>query len=193
MKKSAVLSYQRKNIIRITLTALFAALIAAGNFISIPLPGSPVPIAIQNLFALLSGMLLGPLLGGAAVGFYLVAGAIGAPVFAGATSGFARFLGPTGGFLIGYLLSAVVSGLIAGRPRADYKTPLWRLILAAFAGLLSVYIPGIIWLKFAIDLTWQEAIAAGFLPFIIGDAVKGSIAVLVAPRLRQTAADHLDG
>jgi hypothetical protein len=108
---------KRRTTVSITLTALFAALIAAGTFISIPLPFTPVPVVMQNLFSLLAGLVLGPMLGAASVALYLIAGLIGAPVYAGATSGIARLLGPTGGFLFGYLLSAFVAGLLSGRPR----------------------------------------------------------------------------
>ncbi|GHV90541.1 BioY family transporter [Spirochaetia bacterium] len=182
---------KRRAITGITLVALFGALTAAGTFISIPLPFSPVPIVLQNLFALLAGLILGPVLGAAAVGLYLIAGTIGAPVFAGATGGIARLIGPTGGFLFGYILAAFTAGLIAGRPRPDVKTPLWRIIIAAAAGLLIVYVPGVIRLKFALDAGWGKALGAGFFPFIIGDAIKAVIAVIIAPRLRRAAADQL--
>jgi biotin transport system substrate-specific component len=191
MEKTSAVPSKRKTITGLTLAALFAALMAAGTFISIPLPFSPVPIVLQNLFAVLSGLILGPLLGSAAAGFYLLAGAIGAPVFAGASGGFVRFLGPTGGFLAGYLLAALSAGLIAGRPRPEIKTPLWRIILAVLAGFLIIYVPGIIRLKFAIDKPWAAAMAAGFIPFLIGDFLKGIAAVLIAPRLRRIAAEHL--
>jgi biotin transport system substrate-specific component len=182
-----------KRLLKTCLAALFAALTAAGTFISIPVPVSPVPIVLQNLFALLSGLVLGPFLGGAAVALYLAAGALGVPVFAGAIGGAAHFAGPTGGFLFGYLLAAVTGGLIAGRPKASRPAPAWRIILAVFAGLLVVYVPGVIWLKISRSLSWAQALAGGFAPFIIGDALKGLIAAAVAPRLRKAAADHLDG
>jgi biotin transport system substrate-specific component len=191
MKENSVVSVKQKAITGMTLTALFAALTAAGTFIAIPLPFSPVPVVLQNLFALLAGLVLGPALGSAAVGLYLLAGAIGAPVFAGASGGFVRFLGPTGGFLIGYLLAALTAGLIAGRPRPEIKTPLWRIILAVLAGFLIIYVPGVIRLKFVIDKPWAAALAAGFTPFIIGDVLKGIAAVLIAPRLRRLAAEYL--
>jgi biotin transport system substrate-specific component len=173
--------------------ALFAALTAAGTFIAIPLPFSPVPVVLQNLFALLSGLILGPLLGGLSVGLYLVAGAIGAPVFAGASGGFVRFLGPTGGFLLGYLLSAIVAGCIVGRPRGEEKKGRGRIILGAALGLLAVYVPGLIRLKMVMGTTWPGVLAAGFLPFLIGDILKGAAAVIIAPRLRRLAADQMDG
>lgn len=185
-------SARRRHILGITLTALFAALIAAGTFISIPLPFSPVPIVLQNLFALLSGLVLGPAPGGAAVAVYLAAGAIGAPVFAGAAGGFVHFLGPTGGFLYGYFLAAITAGLIAGRPRAGTKTPVWRIIAAAAAGFLIVYVPGLVQLKAVTGLPWGGTLIAGCLPFLPGDAVKAVVAVLVSPRFRKLTADMFD-
>ncbi|MDR3138148.1 MAG: biotin transporter BioY [Treponema sp.] len=183
----------RRAITQTTMVALFAALTSAGAFVSIPLPFSPVPIALQNLFAVLSGLILGPLWGGAAVALFLIAGALGAPVFAGATGGFAHFFGTTGGFLLGYLVAALTAGFIAGRPRADRRISLPRLILATLAGFLVVYVPGLIWLKIVLDTDWGKALALGFIPFTIGDTLKGIAAVLIAPRLRRAAAEHLDG
>jgi len=173
---------------KISLTALFAALIAAGAFFVIPV--GPVPIVLQNLFALLSGLILGPVLGAAAVALYLLAGILNFPVFAGGVGGVARFAGPTGGYLVGYLFAAVIAGLIAGRPKI--KTPLIRIIIAVILGLLVVYIPGVTWLKISRNLDWTRALLAGFTPFIIGDVLKGVAAVLIAPRLRRIAADLLE-
>ncbi|MDR2029666.1 MAG: biotin transporter BioY [Treponema sp.] len=193
MENKTSLSAKRRAITGITLIALFAALTAAGTFITIPLPISPVPVVLQNLFALLAGLILGPLLGGLAVGLYLIAGAVGAPVFAGAAGGFTRFLGPTGGFLLGYLFSAIVAGAIAGRPRGEEGKRLGRIIMGTFLGLLSVYVPGLIRLKMIMGTTWPAVLAAGFIPFLIGDILKGIAAVIIAPRLRRLAADQLDG
>ena len=178
-------------LVRITLTALFAALIAAGTFIAIPI--GPVHIVLQNLFALLSGLILGPLMGGTSVALFLLAGILNFPVFAGASGGIVRFAGPTGGYLPGYLLSAVTAGLIAGHPRGNRGTSLPRIIAAVAAGLLVVYVPGVAWLKISRNLSWTRALLAGFVPFIIGDTLKGIAAVLIAPRLRRTAADLLNG
>jgi biotin transport system substrate-specific component len=189
MENSSAVSAKRKALTNTTLIALFAALTAAGTFISIPLPFSPVPIVLQNLFALLAGLILGPFLGGCAIGLYLVAGALGAPVFAGATGGFVRFLGPTGGFLIGYPFIAIVGGLIAGRPRLEAPDKRWRIIIAAFAGILVSYVPGVPRLKVVLDTTWANAFAAGMLPFLIGDGIKAVAAILIAPRLRRVIAE----
>nr|WP_255947031.1 biotin transporter BioY [Brucepastera parasyntrophica] len=75
-------------------TAVFAALICAGSVIAIPL--GPIPIVLQNAFAILSGLLLGPLQGAGAVGLFLIAGFLGLPVFSGGKSGIVAITGPTG-------------------------------------------------------------------------------------------------
>ncbi|MDR1107468.1 MAG: biotin transporter BioY [Spirochaetaceae bacterium] len=193
MENKEIVQTNRRAIANTTMTALFAALTAAGAFISIPLPFSPVPVALQNLFALLAGLILGPFRGGAAVALFLIAGALGAPVFAGAVGGFAHFFGPTGGFLLGYLLAALTAGLIAGRPRGNRRSSRPRLILAVLAGLLAVYVPGLLWLKIVLDTDALTALAIGFVPFVFGDILKGIAAVLIAPRLRRAAAEQADG
>jgi biotin transport system substrate-specific component len=182
---------QRQTILSLTFVALFAALISAGGFMAIPI--GPVPISLQNLFTLLSGLVLGPLLGTAAVGLFIIAGAIGAPVFAnnGSPMGIARIVGPTGGYLLGYLLAALVAGFLVGFLRIGEKISLWRIILAAVAGMLVVYVPGLVRLKIYMNATWTQALTVGFYPFIIGDAIKAIVAVLVCPRLRRTAAQLL--
>jgi biotin transport system substrate-specific component len=178
---------QRTIISALTLGALFAALISAGAFITVPI--GPVPFVLQNFFTLLSGLVLGPFLGAAAVGLFIIAGAIGVPVFSnnGSPMGIARLMGPTGGFYLGYLLGALAAGFVIGFPKQGEKIKMWRLTLAAALGLLVVYIPGLIRLKFFLD-TWPKTFAAGFYPFLIGDAIKGVIAAVITPRLRRVTA-----
>ncbi len=103
---------QSKQQLRMTVYAsLLAALTAAGAFMAIPI--GPVPIVLQNLFIMLSGLLLGSRWGFASVAIYLLAGACGLPVFAGGTGGIGKFAGPTGGYLIGFLPAVYVIGLIS--------------------------------------------------------------------------------
>ena len=180
----------KKAVARITMTALFAALIAGGTFVAIPLPFSPVPVVLQNLFIVLAGLTLGPVMGSAAAALYLIAGALGFPVFAGASGGIARFAGPTGGFLVGYFFAALAAGFAAGKPGTEKNTPRPRIILAAVLGFLVIYVPGLIWLERFVG-GWPQAIAGGFFPFVIGDAVKAAIAVTAAGRLRRAVADQL--
>jgi biotin transport system substrate-specific component len=158
--------------------SLFAALIAAGAFLAIPI--GPVPIVLQNMFVLLAGILLGNRWGLATVGLYLLAGLIGLPVFAGGTAGIGRIFGPTGGYLIGYLPAVFLTGLI----REHSDKPVLSDAIAMICGTLVVYAVGVPWLKIVTGMTWAKAITAGMLPFLIGDGLKIAAAVAIAKTLR---------
>ncbi|MDX9826549.1 MAG: biotin transporter BioY [Spirochaetia bacterium] len=168
-----------KNLSYAVLSCLFAALMAVGAFIAVPLPFSPVPIVLQTMFMLLAALILGPWWAGISTLLYLLLGLIGLPVFSGGTGGPAAFLGPTGGYLAGYIPCSIVVGLIAGKARNRRVI----LFLACLAGMLPVYGLGVLRLKTVLDSGWDRAIAAGFLPFIPGDLIKSLVAALLAPKL----------
>jgi biotin transport system substrate-specific component len=148
-------------------------LITAGAFISIPIPGSPVPIVLQNMFVVLVGVLLSPGWAALTVGVYLVLGAVGLPVFAGATGGIAHFAGPTGGFLIGFPISATLTSWIMRAPGRDPgRSSKRKLAIAIASGFLIVYITGVPWLARVAGLGPSHAMAAGMIPFLPGDALK---------------------
>lgn len=186
----------------IAVIALFAAIICAGCFMKIPL--GVVPIVLQNVLCILTGVLLGGVLGGAPTALFLIAGLAGLPVYAGGTSGIAVWLGPTGGFYPGYLLGAIVAGFIAGRPSIQEKKlsvkSVIRVTVAVFAGMIILYIPGV-W-RFA-----QWAIGAGkvpaektvmtytmgacVIPYLPGDLLKIIVAIPVALKIRPVLAQYL--
>jgi biotin transport system substrate-specific component len=158
--------------------SLFAALIAVGAFLSIPV--GPVPIVLQNFFVLLAGLTLGPRWGLLSVAAYLITGAVGLPVFAQGTGGIGRIIGPTGGYLLGYLPAVAAAGALS-----HIHKKRWYLDLAgAICGSLIVYACGVPWLKMVAGLSWQAAVGAGMLPFLIGDAVKIAAAVWVVRAIR---------
>ncbi len=160
------------------LASLMAALTAVGAYIHVPI--GPVPIVLSTLFVLLSGLLLGSRWGLASMGLYLLVGAIGIPVFAGGKGGFAHFFGPTGGYLFGYVLAAWVAGLISERSRG-------LLILDMFAvlvGSTAIYGLGVPWLKMVTQMSWAKTLVIGMVPFLIGDAVKASVAIILARAIR---------
>ena len=158
--------------------SLFAALTAVGAFVAIPI--GPVPIVLQNMFVFLAGLLLGSRWGLASVGVYLLAGACGLPVFAGGLGGIGRFVGPTGGYLIGYLPAVFLIGKIANRtpPRVLFD------VLAMICGSVALYACGIAWLKILTGMTVTKALAVGMVPFLIGDALKIAAAAAIARALR---------
>ncbi|MEE4607704.1 MAG: biotin transporter BioY [Desulfobacteraceae bacterium] len=160
------------------LTALMAALIAAGAFLIIPV--GPVPIVLQNLFVMVAGLILAPRWAAGAVGIYLLAGSLGLPVFAGGSGGIGRLLGPTGGYLVGYLPAVVVISWTHSRIGRQPWLEIGALVLAA----AMVYALGVCWLKTVTAMSWTGAVAAGMLPFLPGDVLKIAAALPIARTLR---------
>lgn len=162
----------------IVYASLFASLTAAGAFIAIPV--GPVPIVLQNFFVLLCALLLGSRWGVASVGIYLLAGMLGLPVFAGGTGGIGRIIGPTGGYLLGYLPAVFVAGWIVERTK---PRPIFDLIAMVCASII-LYACGLTWLKMIAGLSWGKTLAVGMYPFLLGDAFKIAAAVFVVRALR---------
>ena len=193
---------KNKSTLKVSFIALFAAIICVGCFIKIPL--GVIPIVLQNVLCILCGVLLGGLLGGAPTALFLLAGLIGLPVYSGGTGGLAVWLGPTGGFLPGYLLGAVVAGFIAGKPSVEQKkisaVLVIRISLAIFAGMLILYIPGVIrfsyWAAAAGKVPSEKTafaytLGACVIPYIPGDILKTVIVIPVALKLRPVLAQYL--
>jgi len=157
----------------------FAAAVAAASQIAIPLPGTPVPFTLQPMLVVLAGMWLGPVAGGASMLLYLVAGAAGLPVFTPlGAPGLARFVGPTGGYLLAYPAAAFIAG--AAMRRARTLPMRW---LAAAAGMAVIYLGGIAQLSL-MSGSVSRAIALGVTPFAALDVIKAFIAAAVSdPRL----------
>ena len=166
---------------------VFAAFIAVlGLFPGIYVGGSGVPIVVQNIGPLLAGAILGAKRGTAAVALLLALTAIGLPLLSGGRGGIAPFVGPSAGFLLGWLLSALVTGLIVERA-ARPRVPL--LLLATACGLLVDYLVGIPFLALY-NGDWGAAVI-GSLVFVPGDAAKVVIAALVAAAVHRALPDRL--
>lgn len=180
-----------EKLLKSVFTALFAALIAVTGFISIPLPGYPVPIVLQNMMPVLAAALLGGVQGAGAAGLFLLAGMLGLPVFAGGRGGMAIILGPTGGFLIGYFLAAAAVGFYIGKPSAEHKTALHRIILGTLLGFAFIYIPGIAQFIKVTGKGLTEALSLACLPFLPGDGLKAVLTVVLAVKLRPVIARYL--
>ena len=192
----------KKSTLRTTFIALFAAIICIGCFIKIPL--GVIPVVLQNMLCILCAVLLGGIWAGAPTALFLIAGLIGLPVYSGGSGGIAVWLGPTGGFLPGYLLGAVAAGFIAGRPRIEEKKLTAKIVLrvslAVLAGMIILYIPGVIrfsyWATAAGKIpqdktTLAYTLAACVIPYIPGDILKIAVAVPVALKLRPVVALYL--
>lgn len=138
-----------RKILRIVVIAFFAALIAATGFFRMPVPGLQGGIIIQNGMVMLTAVLLGGILGAAPACLFFAVGLIGVPVFAGWTGGISAIANVNGGFKVGYLVGAFVTGLIAGKSSTEDKNItvkyVIRITIAVFAGLLALYIPEVFW------------------------------------------------
>ena len=162
----------------IVYASLLAALMAVGAYLAVPI--GPVPVVMQNMFVFLAGLLLGSRWALASVAVYLLAGACGLPVFAGGLGGIGRLVGPTGGYLIGYLPAVFVVGRISDRGAARLGFD----ILAMIIGTIILYACGVAWLKILTGMPWTQTLAVGMYPFLIGDAIKIAAAALIARAIR---------
>ena len=152
----------------------FALLIALAARMSLAIPGTPVPATMQTLAVLLAGALLGPRGGVASVGAYLGAGLAGAPVFA-TGGGAVCLLGPTGGYLLGFLPAAWIAGLVA-RKHLRLRALFPGLLLAT----LVIHLSG--WAHLSALSGAAPAVSLGVVPFLAFDALKALAAALVVRR-----------
>ncbi len=153
--------------------SLFVAVMAQ---VRIPLPFTPVPLTGQTLAVLLIGAALGPRKGAASLFVYLVQGLIGLPFFAGGTSGSAVVLGPTGGYLVGFIAASYLVGALSAR---GLDRRVGSALLAFLAGEAVIYLFGVAWLSLFLGL--KGALLAGLLPFLVGDALKLAAAACLLP------------
>ncbi|SIP97559.1 biotin transport system substrate-specific component [Alkalispirochaeta americana] len=169
--------------LRTQVGAVCIALITAGAFVSVPLPGSPVPIVLQNMFVIITGLIMTPLWALLATGTYLLLGALGLPVFAGATGGFAHFAGPTGGFLLSYLPAAALTSWLVrvgrGRDSSAHDASMIRKVLALLAGFSLIHLVGLPWLAMVLEMPLTRAFWIGTAPFIPGDLLKAGAVIIL--------------
>ena len=159
--------------------SMFGALTAIGALISIPL--QPVPLTLQTLFLYLAGSLLGGSLGALSQVLYVILGVIGLPVFSGGKAGLGVFLGPTGGYLIGFIAGAFVTGRII---EVREKPGLVWIVLAMLAGTAAVYTLGVLQLVLIGELSVGKAATVGVLPFLPGDALKIAAASVITMKVK---------
>lgn len=140
--------------------------ITLSAFVVIPLPFTPVPIALSTFAVLVTGASLGARRGALSAGLYLVIGALGAPVFSGGQSG---VLFPTFGYVIGFVLAAAIVGQLARRG-ADRRVG--TTLAMGTLGSFTLYICGVPWLAVSLGVGLGQAVVLGVVPFLLGDALK---------------------
>ncbi len=162
--------------------ALMVALIAVCTYISIPF--GQVPFTLQTFAVCLAGGLLGAKRGAAAVLVYLLAGLCGVPVFAGFQAGAAALAGPTGGYLWGFLGTALLSGAFAALP-AKGRGYAALLGIGMALGVCACYACGTLWFCLIYRCSVWYALGVCVLPYLLADAAKVSLAAAVCLRLRR--------
>lgn len=168
-----------KKICRMLSVAVFVTLTTLAAFVRIPLPFTPVPLTLQTFFVLLSGALLGRGLGFFTQGLYLLLGLTGLQVFTGTGTGSLYLLGPTGGYITGFVLASFVTGSLFTNEKQGRFTIFIKLLSADLVILFS----GTLWLKISLSCPLSQAFLLGFLPFILGDVLKVILAAAVYSKL----------
>jgi len=157
----------------------FAVATALGAQVAVWLPWTSVPVTLQPLFVILAGAMLGPRLGALSIGSYVVVGALGAPIFASGGAGLPWLMGPTGGYLLAAPLAAFVVGAVAGRESGGL-----RLLTGLTLGIATLYLGGVAQLMGVSGQGLSAAVAAGVVPFLVGDVTKIALAFFVARSAR---------
>lgn len=164
---------------KIVLIGLMTAITCILGPLSIPLPFSPVPISLTNFAIFLAVFILG--MKDATISFiiYLLLGAVGVPVFSAFSGGLGKLVGPTGGYLFGFIFLALIMGFFM----EHFDRKIVPTIIGMIIGMAVCYIFGTVWLAKLMSLSFNEALALGVLPYLAGDVAKIIIAVIIGPRL----------
>jgi biotin transport system substrate-specific component len=172
----------------VVLVVAAAALTALAAQWEIVLPFTPVPITGQTFAVLLTGAALGSTLGASGQLLYVAGGALGLPIFSGGAAGWeaARAAG-TAGYLIGFIIAAALVGFMAER-RQDRQFP--TMFTAFILGSFVIYVFGVVGLMLSFDMTTSQAIAAGVVPFVLGDVIKAAAAGLLLPGVWKLVGEH---
>jgi biotin transport system substrate-specific component len=164
----------------VILVALGTALLALSAKINLPLPY--VPMTLQTLVVLMIGAAYGWRLGSATVIAYLAEGAIGLPVFAGPVGGLAPLVGPTAGYLAGFVAAAFITGWLSERGW-DRSVP--RLFVAMGLGHIVILAAGFAWLAFGMKFGVEKAWLVGIVPFVAASVIKNALGAAIVPAIRQ--------
>lgn len=167
---------------QVTMVLLGIMALALTAKVQVFIPGNPVPITLTTFGVLTIGAAYGARLGLLTIVGYLVIGALGFDVFAGSSAekaGLVYMMGGTGGYLVGYALAAMALGYAA---RLGWDRSVARMAVAMLIGTALIYIPGLLWLH-QFSSGWEQTLAWGITPFLIGDALKLGLAALLLPAM----------
>lgn len=168
----------KRNIFDLTMIALMAAVLCILGPLSLPI--GPIPISLATLVIYVTVVFLGMVKGTISCLLYLCIGLIGLPVFSGFSGGPGKMFGPTGGYLFGYLVLALIAGFFVDR----FKESRVMYAVGMVVGTAVMYAIGTVWLAYQMHLGPIAAMSAGVFPFLIGDAGKIALAVIFAPMIK---------
>lgn len=188
-------------VLRSSIVAFFAAIICATGFFRVPVPGIQQGILIQNAMCVLTAVLLGGIWGVLPTALFVAVGVLGLPVFAGGQGGFQVLTHIHGGYRIGWVLAALVAGMIARRPSVAEKHvakgTVVRLSLAVLVGLLVVYVPELLYViayehaSLGVGGAVRLFVVAFFVPFLLVDFLKAVVVIILAVKIRPVVAQYL--
>ncbi len=170
-----------KNTKHIAFIGFMAAVICITAPFSFPLPISPVPISFGTLAIYFATSILGMRNGTLSVIIYILLGLAGLPVFSHFTGGVGILLGPTGGYLIGYVLLALIYGFFVD----NYSNNLLLCVLGIFLGTFACYLFGTIWLSRHASLSFLHSLSVAVIPFLPGDLAKMVISLIGSHHIRK--------
>lgn len=163
-----------------TMIALLTALLSISSYIIIPLPFTASSITSQTMIVNLIGIILGPVETVAVFAVWIFLGLVGVPVFSGGTSGPAKLFGPTGGYIFGFMVTAILTSLFCKKVKDLRKV----LIFLVVVGIPVIYVFGAGWMKAVTALPWPGVLVQSVIPFIPLDIVKCFASVALARALR---------
>ena len=166
----------------ITIVAVMAALLCVAGPLTVSI--GPIPLSLATFVVYMAGAVLGAKRGTLAVAVYLLLGLVGLPVFSGFTGGLQKLIGVTGGYLVGYLPCALITGL-AVDPDSPEVGPCWRLPAFMALGTVVLYIIGTAWFMIQTKNSLAASMGMCVVPFLPGDAAKIVAATLIAKPVRR--------
>lgn len=169
------------NVKTITFIGLMTALICILGPLSIPIPFSPVPISMTNLAIYFTIYVIGMKYGTISCLIYLLLGFVGVPVFSAFTGGPAKLLGPTGGYLFGFIFMALICGFFIDK----WPSRLYLHLIGMVLGTAVCYLFGTLWLAYQAGMSFQAALMVGVIPFLPGDLGKIIITMVIGPQIRK--------
>lgn len=170
--------------------ALMSAVLCVISPFAIPVPMSPVPLSLSTFAVYVTALILGARKGAVCILIYLFLGIVGLPVFSGFSGGIGVLVGPTGGYLIGYLVCVVVTGLsteAAVLKKCFGKRQFLQNVFSMVLGTLSCYVPGTVWFLFVMEGTWSlgQVLLVCVVPYLTLDMMKIFVAATLAPLIKK--------